>query len=317
VNFDSIYLIYGLLGLGCFLLVEGIYYLVVDVEGRRRDPNRRLRMLSAGRTRDEVLISLRRQRSFTAASGPLVWFEGLIVQSGIGAGVMRVVIVMLMLGGGALVLAWLARNDLLSGVVAGVLAGLLLPLSFLLLKRRARLRRFERQFPDAIEMMVRGLRAGHPVSAALGIVAREMPDPIGSEIGTTIDEMTYGVELDRALANLRARVGLPDVSFLVVAVSIQLQLGGNLAEVLANLARVIRERLKMKLKIKAASAEGRFSAVVLSIVPFALMGILTTMNPGFYGEVMDDPIFMPGMAGAFIMMVFGIIVMWRLVNFRV
>jgi tight adherence protein B len=317
VNFDSIYLVYGLLGLGCFLLVEGVYLLVVDMRGRQRDPNRRLRMLSAGKTRDDVMISLRRQRSFTSASGPLVWFESLVVQSGIGAGVMRVVVVMLMLGGGGLVLTWLARNDILSGVIGGVVAGLLLPLLFLILKRRARLRRFERQFPDAIDMMVRGLRAGHPVSAALGIVAKEMLDPIGSEMGITLDEMTYGLELDRALTNLRARVGLPDVSFLVVAVSIQVQLGGNLAEVLGNLSRVIRERLKMKLKIKAASAEGRFSAVILSIVPFGLMAILTLMNPGYYAEVMDDPMFMPGMGGAFIMMIFGIIVMWRLVNFRV
>jgi tight adherence protein B len=317
VNFDSIYLVYGLLGLGCFLLVEGVYLLVVDVRGRRRDPNRRLRMLSAGKTRDDVMVSLRRERTFTSDTGPLVWFESLIVQSGIGAGVMRVVIVMLMLGGGGLVLGWLVRNNILSGIVAGVVAGLLLPLSFLALKRRARLRRFERQFPDAIDMMVRGLRAGHPVSAALGIVAKEMPDPIGSEIGITLDEMTYGLELDRALTNLRARVGLQDVSFLVVAVSIQSQLGGNLAEVLGNLSRVIRERLKMKLKIKAASAEGRFSAVILSIVPFGLMAILTLMNPGYYAEVMDDPMFMPGMGGAFIMMIFGIIVMWRLVNFRV
>ena len=317
MHFDSIYLVYGLLGLGCFLLVEGVYVLVVDMRGQRRDPNRRLRMLSSGKTRDEVMVSLRRERSFTSATGPLVWFENLVVQSGIGTGVMRVVIIMFMLGGVAMVFAWLMRNDLLSGAVAGVVAGLLLPLLFLMFKRKARLRRFERQFPDAIDMMVRGLRAGHPVTSALTIVAKEMPDPIGSEFGITLDEMTYGYELDRALKNLRGRVGLADVSFLVVAVSIQLQLGGNLAEVLSNLARVIRERLKMKLKIKAASAEGRFSAIVLSIVPFALMAILTTMNPGFYAEVMDDPIFMPTMAGAFIMMIFGIIVMWRIVNFRV
>src|SRR5690349_10363495 len=99
-------------------------------------------MMSAGKTREDIMVSLRRQRSFTSASGPLVWFESLVVQSGIGAGVMRVVVVMLMLGGGGLVLTWLARNDILSGVVGGVVAGLLLPLLFLILKQRARLRRF-------------------------------------------------------------------------------------------------------------------------------------------------------------------------------
>jgi tight adherence protein B len=317
VNFDSIYLVYGFLGLGCFLLVEGVYYLLVDTQGRRRDPNRRLRMLASGKTRDEVAVSLRRQRNFTSDRGPLVWFESLVIQSGIGAGLMRVTFLMFGLGGVALILTYLVRGDLLSGIVAGIAAGLLLPLLVLLAKRRRRMRRFERQFPDAVEMMVRGLRAGHPVTSALSLVAREMTDPIGTEFGITLDELTYGFELDRALKNLRGRVGLPDVSFLVVAVSIQIQLGGNLAEVLSNLARVIRERLKMKLKIKAASAEGRFSAIVLSIVPFALIGILTALNPGFYGEVKDDPIFMPVLGGAFILMIFGIFVMWRLVNFRV
>jgi tight adherence protein B len=317
VNIDSLYLVYGLLGLGGVLLVEGVYYLVVDMRGRNRDPNRRLKMLSGGRRREEVMVSLRRQRSFSAQSGPLVWFESLVVQSGLQASMMRTILFMLALAVGGVLLGYLMRGDILSGMLAGVVTGLLLPVLFLLLKRKKRIKRFERQFPDGLDMIVRGLRAGHPVTSALGIVAKEMPDPIGSEIGITLDEMTYGVDLDRALANLRGRVGLPDVSFLVVAVSIQMQLGGNLAEVLSNLSRVIRERLKMKLKIKAASAEGRFSAIVISIVPFVLIGVISTVNPSFYGDVMDDPLFMPGMVGAFVLMIFGIIVMWKLVNFKV
>jgi len=317
VNFDSIYLIYGLFGLGCFLLVEGAYYLVIDLRGRKRDPNRRLRMLSSGQSRHRVMVKLRRERSFTAESGPLVWFEDLVVQSGIRTSLWRVVVTMLAFGASGLIVAFLIKSDLLVATAVALAAGLLIPLLVLYVMRRRRLRRFERQFPDAVDMVVRGLRAGHPVPAALAIVAKEMPDPIGSEFGVTLDEMTYGLELDRALKNLRGRVGLPDVNFLVVAVSIQLQLGGNLAEVLSNLARVIRERLKMKLKIKAASAEGRFSAIVLSIVPFALMGIISFMNPSYYGDVMNDPIFLPGVGAAFVLMIFGIFVMWRMVNFRV
>jgi tight adherence protein B len=317
VNFDSIYLVYGLLGLGCFLLVEGLYYLIIDTRGRKRDPNRRLRMLSSGKTRDQVMVSLRRERSFTSRSGPLVWFETLVIQSGIRTSLARVVVTMFALGSAGLLLTYLLRRDLLSAIVAGLAAGMLLPLLVLYGKRGARVRRFERQFPDAVDMMVRGLRAGHPVPSALAIVAQEMADPIGSEFGVTLDELTYGIELDRALKNLGGRVGLADVNFLVVAVSIQLQLGGNLAEVLSNLTGVIRERLKMKLKVKAASAEGRFSAIVLSLVPFILLGVISLLNPKYYGEVKADPIFMPGMAFAFILMIFGIFVMWRMVNFRV
>ncbi|MFO1059996.1 MAG: type II secretion system F family protein [Dongiaceae bacterium] len=317
MTFDNLYLIYFLLGLGCLMLVEGVYFLVVDLQGRRRDPNRRLRMLSSGKTRDEVMVSLRRERRLTPRFRPLAWFEGLLVQAGVRIGLVQMLLVMLALAAGGLLFGYLARGDLTSALGGAVVAGLVLPPAVLMLKRRARLRRFESQFPDAIDMMVRGLRAGHPVTAAISLVARELPDPVGSEFGLAMDEMTYGFELDRALKNLRDRVGSQDVGFLVVAVSIQVQLGGNLAEVLSNLSHVIRERLKMKLKIKAVSAEGRFSAVVLSIVPFGLVGMLTFLNPDFYSGVQDDPIFMPVMTGAFVMMIFGIIVMWRMVNFRV
>jgi tight adherence protein B len=194
---------------------------------------------------------------------------------------------------------------------------LLVPLLVFYMLRRRRVTRFEQQFPDAVDMAVRGLRAGHPVATAMSIVAKEFTDPVGTEFGIALDEMTYGLDLERALKNMEARVGMSDLNFMVVAVTIQQQLGGNLAEVLHNLARIMRERLRMKLKIKAASAEGRFSALILSLTPFVLMGIISLMNPSYYGEVDADPIFYPALEAAFVLMLFGIFVMYRMVKFRV
>jgi tight adherence protein B len=161
------------------------------------------------------------------------------------------------------------------------------------------------------------MKAGHPVPTALGLVAREMPDPIGTEFGLAVDEMTYGLNLDEALLNMGRRVGSPDLKFMVVAVMIQLEVGGNLAEVLSGLSRIIRERFRMRAKARALSAEGRFSAWVLTLLPFVMMLIISAMRPGYYSEVMDDPIFWPAFGGGFALMAVGSVVMYKLVNFRV
>jgi tight adherence protein B len=173
------------------------------------------------------------------------------------------------------------------------------------------------QLPDAIDIVVRSLRAGHPVSTSISMVAREMRDPIATEFGLVVDEMTYGLNLDVALSNLARRVGLSDLRFLVVAVMIQTQVGGNLAEILSGLSRVIRERAKMRAKIRALSAEGRFSAGLLSILPFALAGVINLLTPTFYSAVSNDPVFWPILGFGCFLMVVGVLVMYRLVNFRV
>jgi tight adherence protein B len=164
---------------------------------------------------------------------------------------------------------------------------------------------------------VRSLRAGHPVSTAITMVAREMRDPIATEFGLVVDEMTYGLNLDDALSNMARRVGLNDLRFLVVAVMIQMQVGGNLAEVLNSLSRVIRERATMRAKIRALSAEGRFSASLLSVLPFILIGVITLVRPTYYAGVSPDPFFWPILWVGFGLMVLGIMVMYRMVNFRV
>lgn len=313
------YLFYGAIFLGVLLLVEGLFYLLSGTAGAT-SPNRRLRMLVGGATREDVMLRLQRERPLPSgdhARNPVEWFIMLVAQSGVHLSPQRILLVMVGVGGLAAAIMMLTFR---SGIVAGlgaVAVGGAGPLLVLIVNRRIRLKRMTQQLPDAIEIIVRSLRAGHPVSTSISMVAREMRDPIATEFGLLVDEMTYGLNLDDALSNMARRVGLNDLRFLVVAVMIQMQVGGNLAEVLDGLSRVIRERAKMRAKIRALSAEGRFSAGLLSVLPFLLIGAITTIRPSYYSAVSADPVFWPVLGVGLVLMVLGIILMYRMVNFRV
>ncbi len=183
--------------------------------------------------------------------------------------------------------------------------------------RTSRQRKFEEQLPEAIDILVRGLRAGHAIPFAISTVGRQMSQPIGGEFGITGGELTYGLDLETAMINLRSRVGQADLSLLVLAVSIQAKMGGNLAEILTNLARVIRERFKLRRKARALSAEGRYSAMLLSILPIALFGILWLIAPSYYGQVWDEWFVKPALGLTLLWMMFGNFVMYRMVKFSV
>jgi tight adherence protein B len=226
------------------------------------------------------------------------------------------VLTLIAMGLAAAVIALAGTRDPLVAVVAASL-GAGIPLFALAIMRHRRIRRFEAQLPEAIETFVRALRAGHPVSAAIRMVVRELPDPIGAEFAVAADEMTYGLDLETAIGNINKRVGQPDLALMVIAIGIQAKSGGNLAELLAGIAKVIRDRLRMRLKVKALSAEGRFSAVVLSILPFALFGLLGVLAPQFYGEIWSMPFVKPVLLAATVWMLIGDLVMYRMVNFEI
>src|SRR5262249_44632456 len=146
------------------------------------------------------------------------------------------------------------------------------------------------QFADGLDMIVRSLRAGHPTPIAVTMVAREMADPIGSEFGIVADEITYGADLETALRNLYYRIGQDDLPLFVTAVAIQGSTGGNLGEILENLSAVIRQRFKMRRKIRALAAEGRASAIILSSLPIAMFLIIQVVAPDFYNGVWNEEI---------------------------
>jgi tight adherence protein B len=171
--------------------------------------------------------------------------------------------------------------------------------------------------PGALDVFVRGLRAGHPISSALELLTTEMPDPIGSQFGQVVDEVTYGADLRDALQAMADRWGLDDMRMFVVSLSVQSETGGNLAEVLENLTGVIRERASMMLKVRALSSEGRMTAVMLTALPILAISGLFAMNPAFYLDVADDPAFIPSFVGLIILYVIGFVSIRRLVDLKV
>ncbi len=188
---------------------------------------------------------------------------------------------------------------------------------YLAITRSKRIERFAQQLPDGLDIIVRGLRVGHPFSSAIELVAREMRDPIGSELGITADEMTFGQDIVSAVTNLHRRVGQEDLVFVAIAVSVQSQTGGNLAEVLARLSALMRERVMMQLKIKALSAEGRLSGWFLSAMPFVLFGAVSLISKNYFSGLVGSPWLVPALIYGFTSLILANITIYRMVHFKV
>jgi tight adherence protein B len=316
----SAYLIYLLIGLSAALFVEGFYLLFHSKASYRKNINRRLRVADDKSDRESVLVQLRRERGLTASGDyrlPLINLNQLVLQSGLTIGFSRLFLFIVVGVIGAFAGVYMSTNNLLHAAFAALLGGTMLPYAALKLLRRRRQKKFSAQFPDAIDIIVRSLRAGHPVPIAVTMVAREMPDPIGSEFGIVVDEITYGADLETALRNLYFRVGTDDLPLFVTAVAIQGSTGGNLGEILENLSGVIRERFKMRRKIRALAAEGRASALILSSLPIGIFLAIQFLVPNFYGSVWNESLTKIVLALAGCWMGVGNFIMYRLVNFRI
>lgn len=307
------------IAIATFVAAEALFLMIARKRGQVGAINSRLRVLDATEDRQAALIELRRKRGLTADGSyrlPVEFVNRLLLQSGLrmSPGLLLLVTSMPALATG-FVGQLLLPFEL--AVALACLIGLALPLLILVTMRRRRLKRLEEQLPEAVDVMVRSLRAGHPIPVAIAMVGRELADPIGSEFGMVSDEMTYGLDLTMAMSNLRARSGQSDIALLVVAISIQAKTGGNLAELLANLARMIRERARMRRKIQSLSAEGRMSAVALSCVPVFVFLVVTLMAPTYYGDVRGDSMFMPAVYTGLALWITGVVAIRRLVNFKI
>jgi tight adherence protein B len=319
-NFDPIYLIYVLVAASAGLFAEGFYLLCFTGATYRNNVNRRLKLLKDQPDRESILVQLRRERGLTSAGNyslKSVNLNQLVLQSGLTVGLGR----LLAFVGIGTVAAFLAvaviRGSVLQALLAALFCGFVLPILVLRFLRSRRQKAFGAQFPDGLDMIVRSLRAGHPVPVAISMVSREMRDPIGSEFGIIADEITYGADLESGLRNLYFRVGQDDLPLFVTAVAIQGTTGGNLGEILQNLSAVIRERFKMRRKIRALAAEGRASALILSSLPIAIFLVIQVVTPEFYASVWDEDITKKALAVAGCWMGVGNFIMYRLVNFRI
>jgi len=320
LDFNPIYLFYVLIGLSAAMFAEGAYLLAYNKASYRKNINRRLKVMDNRPDREGVLVQLRRERGLTASGDyrlPLVRLNRLMLQSGVSLGFGKLVMVCCALAAGGFVATMIFNGSLARALLAMPAAGILLPFMALRIMRSARQKKFGVQFPDAIDIIVRSLRAGHPVPVAINMVAREMADPVGSEFGIVTDEITYGADLETAMRSLNYRVGTDDLPLFVTAVAIQGSTGGNLGEILENLSKVIRERFKMRRKIKSLAAEGRASAMILSSLPIGMFLVVFFLVPDFYGSVWNESLTKIGLVVAGCWMGVGNFIMYRMVNFRI
>lgn len=314
-----LYFIYVLAAASVILAAESFYLSFTSRRARAGVINRRLQRLGDESTAEESLKSLLQERGLTA-SGDFIFgavaLNRLYTQSGITGNPLAFAAVFLLAGlVFALMLPLLFGFSTLSAALVLLLVGLVLPLLVLRRARTKRIQRFAAQLPDALDMIVRSLRAGHPTTVAIGLVAREMPDPLGTEFGIVTDEITFGLSLEQAVRKLSERVGFDGLHLLSVSLSIQAKTGGNLTDILSNLASVLRERRKLRLKIRALSAEGRMSAWIISLFPVFMFGILMGIAPSYYGDVWQSPIILPVFTAFGLWALLGDLIMYRMVNF--
>jgi len=271
--------------------------------------------------RAEVL-SLRR-KSLADGIGPWIGefvrdFEGLVAFSNIGVSPARLLTVMATVTCSLLLSLYffLGLNPLLS-FGGSIIAGIIIPLMMLVILRRRHLTRLSIQLPEALDMLVRSLRVGHPVPIGISLIANNMPDPIGTEFRRVFDSMSYGLDLKEALEQMANRLQVTEIGYMVAAIRIQYATGGNLADILANLAEVMRERVRLRAKVKALTAETRVSANIMSVMPFFFVGGLYYMRPDFYQEVPNSPTLQLILGAAGGLLCLGLIAMRRIVNIRV
>ncbi len=302
-------------------LVLAMYIVIKEWSASRGRIKSRLTAQDEDSIKSEAeLLDIRRSRSLTREGDyatSLVSLNKLILQSGTRWGLSGVIFMSLACAATAYLVASFTGFNVLTRILCAIACGIGLPVLVLRAMRDGRRRRFEEQLPEAIDTIVRSLKAGHSISVAISNVSRHMPDPIGAEFKMVAAEMAYGLDLETAMANLNSRVGLPDLGLLSLAVSIQSKTGGNLAEILSNMARVIRSRFKLRRKARALTSEARVSSYILSVLPLVLFVLVSLVAPSFYGQVWDHPYIKPGLAGAFFWMMLGNYVMYRMARIRV
>lgn len=202
-------------------------------------------------------------------------------------------------------------------LIFGVAAGLVLPRLFLNMMGKRRIAQFVLRFPDAIELLVRGLRAGLPIAETMGAVASEIEGPVGSEFQAVSDRMKIGRTLEAALQETADRLGTTEFQFFVITLAIQRETGGNLAETLSNLAEVLRKRMQMKLKISAMSSESKASAYIIGVLPFVVFGLISFISPKYMGSFFHDQRLMIAGMGGMIWMSIGAYIMRQMINFEI
>jgi len=315
-------LIYAAIFVAVFFLIEGIYLAVFGKSVRLESKvNRRLQLIEKGESRESVMETLRKERE-QHKEGRSVPILGLMAKKAAIANIafspvaligMMVFLIIAVF----LVLTFATESGLVMRTVVSLGMGIGSVYMWLNSKAKKRMDLFQEQLPDAVELMVRSLRVGHPFASAVNIVAQEMPDPLGTEFGILVDENNFGAEIVESLKKMSDRVEVQDLRFLTVAVAIQSQSGGNLAEILESLSKVIRARFRLFRRVNAITAEAKWSGWFLSFFPVAAMIAINVLQPSYYDRIEQSPVFIPLTITVFILLIINVIFMRMMVNIKV
>ncbi|QFT94079.1 Bacterial type II secretion system protein F domain protein [Roseovarius sp. THAF9] len=315
-------IIYGLIFIGIMVLVQGLYLTVfgrsISLNNR---VNRRLEMLDKSGNREEVMEKLRKEMEQHLKARKIPLYSILATKAQMGAIAFSPKQLMMLM----VACAFIAFIGLSVGTSTALPVRVLVSLAmgvggifvWVNMKAGKRMAMLEEQLPDAIELMVRSLRVGHPFTSAISIVANEVADPLATEFGVIADEAAYGRDIGEALKDMAERLDMQDLRFLAVAVTIQQQSGGNLAEILDGLAKVIRARFRLFRRVKAITAEAKWSGKFLSGFPILALIAIQMIKPDYYDEAMEHPYFIPACLAVGGFLIANLFVMRALVNIKV
>jgi tight adherence protein B len=308
------------------LLLEGLYLMWKTYKGpEAKKIELRLKALSAAADgsarshllRERMLSELPPFQRFLLRLPRAHQLDRVLLQANLNWTVAKLLLACVALGAVSFLsmTALLHQPFVVGALAAGASAWL--PLAYVQRRRSRRLARLEQQLPDALDLLGRALRAGHAFGAGLQMIGEEMAEPIASEFRFVHDEVNFGVSLEQALANLSVRAPITDLRYFIVAVLIQRESGGNLTEVLANLSRLIRQRLKLFWHVRVLSAEGRMSAWLLSLMPFAIGGLMNVFNPEFMAPMWNDPLGVTIVRSMLISMACGVLMLRKIIRIRI
>lgn len=310
-------------GVAC--VIAAIFYLMADLKGTKAEE--RLSALTSGANADDISGSITKEDiindSLSGMQGVLKGisqrFSGLsllLEQADCSLKGEAVVLFSVLCGAVGVFVAFIARAPIPIWPVAAILCGLL-PLLFILLKRRRRMKAFGQQLPEALELVSRALRSGHSLSSGLSVVVEEMPAPISVEFGKVYEEQNLGVTMEDALKSMLKRIPNLDLKFFVTAVAIQRTAGGDLAEILDKISHIIRERFKILGQVQALTGEGRISGIVLMALPPALFLAVYYLNPDYVMLLFTDENGRKMIAGAIVLQILGAVAIKKIVNIKV
>jgi tight adherence protein B len=314
---NGLSIIFFLVFLAASLATYAFYWVFIFNRHEQKVINRRLELNRQLRNASVVLATLREERGIRNFTNPTFrTLSDWLTQTGTNVGGKNFIVQAFFIDVLMTVIFGKAFTLGLASLFLAIVVTAVIMLFYLMRRRAQRIASFGEQLPDAIDIIVRGVRVGLSFTSAVSLVAREMADPVGTEFGMLADEIGFGLDVRTALDNLYRRVGQADLLFLTVSVGIQAQTGGNLGEILSRLSRLMRNRANMRLKIRALSAEGRASAITLSAFPFVLFFSLNFISPTFYGAIWSNPLVEPAIYFGLLFLVVGNAIMYRMVHFK-